>query len=74
MSGKTALIRGYNARSTRPIWHWWRIPVATDDQTARALCGATANENLIDANVGHVRGCGKCDEKQRRLVQSRGDA
>jgi hypothetical protein len=65
------LEKAYNIRSTRPIWHWWR-PADDDTGIRRALCGAKAHDDLLDANTGHLRGCGNCDAKERAQGQPQG--
>jgi hypothetical protein len=68
---KTAMEKAYNARSTRPIWHWWKVseqPNLYGEYVAYALCGAKANSELLDATTGHLRGCGRCDQKERKLT------
>ena len=59
--------RAYNARSTRPIWHYWKPPVPRAEYRV-ALCGAEARDDMLDGNVGTIRGCGKCDQKFREVT------
>lgn len=71
---KPKLLRAYNAKSTRPIWHLWKPLPATGapadfdgEPTRLALCGAKARDDMLDANTDHVHGCGRCDERARKL-------
>lgn len=72
---KNDMERAYNSRSTRPIWHWWKpwtpkhgTSLVSDVQNRVALCGANAWDDNLDGNVGHLRGCGRCDSKHRELT------
>lgn len=54
----------YNARSTRPVVHWWEGSSESGGITwRRALCGAVANDDLLDSNFRKLKACERCAKK-----------
>lgn len=56
----------YNARSTRPVAHFW--PNSTEDYR-QALCGAWAYDDLLDANIDNIRECARCKAKREASLK-----